>query len=89
MRIQDSVSDLRRQVVHSIENQPNAMRRLSALNAHIGREQEHGNWLDVEMFDAGTDDNPGALDERFYAVFRRYSDHMLSIAWGGKPLFST
>jgi hypothetical protein len=87
LQIQDSVSELRRQVVHSIENQPNAMRRLSALNAHIGREQEHGNWLDVEMFDAGTDDNPGALDERFYAVFSRYSDHMLSIAWGGKTLF--
>ena len=56
------------------------------MNAHINREQEHGNWLDVEIFDAGTDDNPGALDERFSEVFRRYSDHMRSIAWGGKSI---
>ncbi len=56
------------------------------MNAHINREQEHGNWLDVEIFDAGTDDNPGALNERFSKVFRRYSDHMLSVAWGGKSI---
>jgi hypothetical protein len=82
LQIQESVAvaELRRQVVSFIENDTDPMRRLAALNAHIGREQDHNRWIDVDLFDPGT----GELDVRFSETWVRYSDHMLGCAWAGK-----
>ncbi len=66
------------------------MKRLSALNAHISREQEHFNpaWMGVALLDAGTDLSPGVMDDRFYALWTRYSDEMRATAWAGDIFLS-
>jgi hypothetical protein len=87
LQIQQSVAELRQQVVSFIENDTDPMRQLATLNAHIGREQDNNQWIDVELFDPGTDNIPGELDVRFFETWVRYSDHMLGCAWAGQLMF--
>ena len=72
-------------MVAFISGERDAMKRLSALNAHISREQEHQNpaWADVELLDPGTDFSPGVMDIRFSALWVKYSDEMTTRAWAG------
>jgi len=83
------VSELRQQMIDFISQEQNSMKRLSALNAHILREQEHLNpaWLGVDLFDAGTDLSPGIMDVQFSSMWIRYSDEMTSAAWAGNIFF--
>ncbi len=63
-------------MIDFISDEQSAMKRLSALNAHILSEQEHLNpaWMSVDLLDAGTDLSPGVMDVRFSALWIRYSD---------------
>ena len=83
--LQDTVATLRQQMIDFISGERDAMKRLSALNAHISREQEHQNpaWADVELLDPGTDFSPGVMDIRFSALWVKYSDEMTTRAWAG------
>ena len=85
LHLRITVMELRQQMIDFISAERSSMKRLSALNAHILREQEHLNpaWMDVDLFDAGTDLSPGVMDVRFSALWIRYSDAMTSSAWAG------
>jgi hypothetical protein len=88
LHLQTRVSELRRQMIQQIFSDQNAMRRLSTLNAHISREQEHFNpaWMGVALLDAGTNLSPGVMDDRLYALWTRYSDEMRAASWAGDIL---
>ena len=85
LRLMTPVSLMRRQVVNVISDESDPMIRLSAMNAHITREQEYHNpaYNDVELLDAGTIFSPGQMDVRFSTLWAQYSDEMLSTAWAG------
>jgi hypothetical protein len=88
LHLHTRVSELRLQMIQRISEERNAMKRLSALNAHISREQDRLNsaWMDVDLLDAGTDLSPGVMDVRFSALWIRYSDEMGAAAWAGSIL---
>jgi hypothetical protein len=72
-------------MVDFISLDTNAMRRISLLNAHIGREKDSRNQLytNVQLLDAGGIFSPGQMDDRFLALWTQYSDEMLTRAWAG------
>ena len=88
LHLHTRVSELRLQMIQRISEERNVMKRLSALNAHISREQDRLNsaWMDVDLLDAGTDLSPGVMDVRFSALWIRYSDEMGAAAWAGSIL---
>ena len=85
LHLSTTISTLRNQVVDFISQDPDPMRRLSAMNAHIGRETEaqNPNWVDQDLFDPGTDLNPAQLDIRFSTLWCQYSDEMRANSWAG------
>jgi hypothetical protein len=85
LQIQSTVQDLRTAVVQNISNEANPQIRISALNTHIAREQEHDNpaWQDVDLLDAGTVFVPGEMDIQFSHLWVKYADEMSDNAWAG------
>ena len=85
LQIDTSIHDLRAQVVRTISEETDPAIRISALNTHISREQEHRNpdWQHIQLLDAGTVSEPGSLDIQFSVLWLKYADHMSVDAWAG------
>jgi hypothetical protein len=76
---------MRNQVVQFFNNDVDPSRKINALNEHIAREAEHRNpdYMNIELFDAGTVFVPGELDQRFETTWLNYIADMTSDSWAG------
>jgi hypothetical protein len=85
LQLQSTIQQLRIAVVQNISDEANPQIRISCLNTHIAREQEHHNpaWQDVDLLDAGTVFVPGELDIQFSHLWVKYADEMSDNAWAG------
>lgn len=85
LQLRSTVQELRTAVVRNISEVSSPQIRISALNTHIAREQDHHNpaWQDVDLLDAGTVFMPGEMDITFSHLWVRYSDEMSHNSWAG------
>lgn len=86
IQLQSTIHDLRNAVVRNISEESNPQIRISALNTHIAREQNHRNpaWHNVNLLDAGTVLVPGEMDIQFSHLWVKYADEMSDNAWAGR-----